>query len=104
MSARLLGAWGIAMLALAAPIAIWNLPSARVAAALILIAYALAAGILDPIAHGMVYPVVGNGYPLTGRNRWTVRMFSPVIFVVVMVVCAPIGILAVLAAASEGRR
>lgn len=52
----------------------------------------------------MVHPVVGNGYPLKGRRRWVVRMFSPLIVVVVILVCAPIGILAVLAVAAQGRR
>jgi hypothetical protein len=103
MSARLLGARGIAMLALATLIAIWNLPPAW-EVALVLIAHALAAGLLDPIAHGMATPSSATVIRSPGANRWTVQMFSPVIFVVVVVVCAPIGILAVLAVASEGRR
>jgi hypothetical protein len=58
----------------------------------------------DRAAHAMVYPIVGFGHPLMGRRRWLVRIFAPFIFVAVIMVCAPIFLLIVLAVASNAGR
>lgn len=65
--------------------------------AAVALSYLLAAIACDDTAHGIIYHVVGNGYPLTGRRRWAVALFSPFILIGIACWCLPIAAVVILA-------
>jgi hypothetical protein len=68
------------------------------------IIYAVAAASLDRLAHNMVYPIVGNGFPLVGKKRWLVRVFSPFVVFGLWCCMAPMVVLVIFAMAGYASR
>jgi hypothetical protein len=64
--------------------------------------YIALAIMLDGPAHRLVYPLVGFGHPLTGRPRWLVRLFGPLILAGIALWRAPMVFVLVLVALSFG--
>lgn len=63
----------------------------------IALAYTAAAAAMDGPAHRLVYPLVGDGYPLTGRRRLMAGLFGPFVIAGIWLWRVPMIVLILLA-------